>query len=181
MCTAGAPLGVHVHRHARARRHLLAGPPAIRTPASPPLQRWSNGFNTDASGARIYRYARLAGIPTAEVSVETGLSTAIAHKDTTGQTAMQMMQDVAETEDGIVFDGKDGTLTFHARSHRYASTSAFTLSVTAGEVEADLSPVLDDQGMATTSPHPGRTASPSGPSTRPASTSTATTATASRS
>lgn len=104
------------------------------------------GFSGEASGARVARYARLAGIPTAEISVETGLSTTIAHADTTGQTAIEMMQKVAETEDGLVFDGKDGTLTFHARSRRYGSTSAFTLSVTAGEVEANLSPALDDQG-----------------------------------
>lgn len=102
---------------------------------------------TEASGARIARYARLAGIPTAEISTETGLSTSIAHRDTTGQSAIQMMQDVAHTEDGVVFDGKDGTLTFHARSHRYAATTAFTLSCADGEVEPNLAPVLDDQGM----------------------------------
>ena len=145
----GAAYGRAVQRHACARGRVRPGHHRHRGRSlRGASQRRSHGFTSDASGARISRYARLAGIPTAEVSVETGLSTSIAHKDTTGQTAAQMMQDVAETEDGIVFDGKDGTLTFHARSHRYASTSAFTLSVTAGEVEADLSPVLDDQGMA---------------------------------
>jgi len=107
----------------------------------------ANGFNTEASGARVARYGRLAGVPPAEITVETGLSTSIAHADTTGQSPIDMMQRVATTEDGLVFDGRDGTLTFHARDHRYTSTSAFTLSCTAGEVESDLSPVLDDQGM----------------------------------
>lgn len=107
----------------------------------------STGFSGEASGARIARYARYAGIPTAEISTETGLSTSIAHRDTTGQQAIAMMQDVARTEDGVVFDGKDGTLTFHARSHRYGAVSAFTLDCSAGDVQAGLSPVLDDQGV----------------------------------
>jgi hypothetical protein len=71
----------------------------------------SDGFAGEASGARIQRYASLAGIPTAEVSTETGLSTSIAHKDTTGETPLSLMEAVAETEDGVVFDAGDGTLT----------------------------------------------------------------------
>jgi hypothetical protein len=107
----------------------------------------ANGFTTDASGARVARYARLAGIPTAEISTETGLSTSIAHKDTTGQTPISLMQDVAETEDGVVFDGKDGTLTFHARSNRYGATSAFTLDANLGDIEDGFAPKLDDQHL----------------------------------
>ena len=107
----------------------------------------ADGFTADSSDERIARYARLAGIPAAEIATETGLSTSIAHKDTTGQTAVSMMEAVAKTEDGIVFDGSDGALTFHARSHRYNATSAFTLDCAAQEVEANLLPVLDDQGL----------------------------------
>jgi hypothetical protein len=107
----------------------------------------ATGFSGEASGARVARYARLAGIPTAEVTVESGLSASIAHKDTTGETPLGLMQAVADTEGGVVFDGKDGTLTFHARSHRYASTSAFTLDATAGDVEEGLLPKLDDHHL----------------------------------
>jgi hypothetical protein len=106
-----------------------------------------NGFDSDASGARIERYARMAGIPTAEISTETGLSTSIAHKDTTGETPLSAMEAVALTEDGVVFDAGDGTLTFHARDHRYAATSAFTLDCDAGDVEAGYMPRLDDQHL----------------------------------
>lgn len=107
----------------------------------------ADGFTAEGSGARIARYARLAGIPTAEVSTAAGLSTSIAHKDTTGKQPISLMQDVAETEDGVVFDGKDGTLTFHSRSHRYGAASAFTLSVAAGDVEGGIRPTLDDQHL----------------------------------
>lgn len=105
------------------------------------------GFTTDASGARIQRYARYAGIPAAEVSVEVGVSTSIAHKDTTGALPSALMQAVAGTEDGVVFDGKDGTLTFHARSHRYGAASAFTLDANLGDVEDGFAPKLDDQHL----------------------------------
>jgi hypothetical protein len=105
------------------------------------------GFSGEASGARIERYATLAGIPTAEVSAETGLSTSIAHKDTTGESALSLMEAVAETEDGVVFDAGDGTLTFHARSHRYTATSSFTLDCEAGDVETGYLPRLDDQHL----------------------------------
>jgi hypothetical protein len=107
----------------------------------------ATGFTSDASGARIERYARLAGIPTAEVSTETGLSTSIGHKDTTGESPVSAMEAVAETEDGVVFDAGDGTLTFHARDHRYTATSAFTLDCEAGDVETGYLPRLDDQHL----------------------------------
>lgn len=107
----------------------------------------ANGFTTDASGARVTRYARLAGIPAAEVLVETGLTTSVAHKDTTGELPSALMQAVADTEDGVVFDGKDGTLTFHSRSHRYGATSSFTLDANLGDIEDGFAPKLDDQHL----------------------------------
>jgi hypothetical protein len=101
----------------------------------------------EASGARVARYARLAGVPSAEVSTETGLSTSVAHKDTTGESPVSMMEAVAETEDGVVFDAGDGTLTFHSRSHRYAASSSFTLDCDAGDIESGFLPRLDDQHL----------------------------------
>jgi hypothetical protein len=105
------------------------------------------GFEGETSGTRIERYARLAGIPTVEIDAETGLSTSMAHKDTTGEQVIGAMEAVAETEDGVVFDAGDGTLTFHSRDHRYGSVSAFTLDCANGDIETGLEPTLDDQGM----------------------------------
>jgi hypothetical protein len=107
----------------------------------------TDGGAGESSDARVERYARLAGIPTAEIDTETGLSTSIAHKDTTGEQPISLMEAVALTEDGIVFDGRDGDLVFHSRSHRYNSTSAFTLDAEDDDVEENLMPRLDDQGM----------------------------------
>lgn len=106
----------------------------------------TTGFAGEASGARIQRYARLASIPTAEVSTETGLSTSIAHKDTSGQTPLSLMQAVTDTEDGVLFDARDGTLTFQARSHRYNTSSSFTLDCNAGDLDG-FNPTLDDQHL----------------------------------
>lgn len=106
-----------------------------------------DGFAGESSGARVERYARLAGVPTAEIDAETGLSTSIAHIDTTGRGPVEAMDDVTLTEDGVVFDAPDGTLTFHGRDHRYNTASAFTLDVNEGYVQEGLTPKLDDQGL----------------------------------
>lgn len=105
------------------------------------------GALTDTSGQRIARYGRLAGIPVAEHNIDAGASINLAHLDTTGKTPVAAMQEVEATEDGVVFDGTDGRLTFHSRSRRHAATSSFTLDRNLGEVEEGLKPVTDDQGM----------------------------------
>jgi hypothetical protein len=105
----------------------------------------TDGFTSDSSDTRIDRYARLAGIPTAEIDTETGVTTSIAHQDTTGKTPISAMEQVAVAEAGVLFDGRDGVLTFHARSHRYNAASSFTLDVSAGDVEVGYAPSLDGQ------------------------------------
>ena len=107
-------------------------------------QAGSTGFAGEFSGARIARYAAYAGIPTAEQALDTGIAT-IGHFDITGMTPIAAMQKVAETEGGVLYDARDGTLTFKQRDARYTVASAFSLSVTAQEVEADLEPKDDDQ------------------------------------
>lgn len=109
----------------------------------------ATGFSGEGSGARVQRYGRLAGIPTAEISAEAGSSTSMAHYPITGIGPVEAMDAIAQTEDGVVFDGKDGTLTFHGRGHRFGSgaISAFTLDCSAGNVEVGITPRLDDQGL----------------------------------
>lgn len=130
---------------------VIAHAAVLIDPTTPDLDRHrlagTTGFAGERSDQRIARLARLAGIPTAEVSVETGLSTSIAHTDTTGKTPLALMREVEATEQGLLFDGRDGVLSFHARSHRYGAPTAFTLDVAAQELEAGLSPKLDDQKL----------------------------------
>lgn len=114
----------------RVNQHYLAG---------------STGFSGEASGARVRRLALYAGIPDAEIGVETGLSTSITNQDTTGRIPLELMQEVVATEGGVLYDGRDGLLYFHARSHRYNSPVSITLQ--GSDLMASLSPRLDDQGM----------------------------------
>jgi hypothetical protein len=109
------------------------------------------GFSGERSDQRISRLATYAGIPTADVSVETGLSTSIVNQDTTGQTPISLMQEVTRTEGGVLFDSGDGKLTFHARSHRYNASSSLTLYAATGGIHGELMPSfeprLDDSDL----------------------------------
>lgn len=118
----------------RIQQHSLAG---------------STGFSGEASGARISRLATYAGVATADTDLDTGQSTSIANQETSGQTPLSLMEDVVTTEGGLLFDARDGALTFHDRAHRYNAASVLALSAAtgAGEITKDLEPKLDDQNL----------------------------------
>jgi hypothetical protein len=105
------------------------------------------GFAGETTSARLIRYAGYAGIPTAEISTETGQTTMVGI-DTTGKQAVELMRICETTEGGVVYDGRDGTLTFHNRAHRYVVASSFTLNMAEQEVEADYLPKADRAGLA---------------------------------
>lgn len=117
---------------ARIQQHYLAG---------------STGFSGERSDQRIQRLATYAGVPSSDVVVETGLSTSIVNQDTAGQQPIQLMQDVASTEGGVLFDAGDGRLTLHARSHRYNAATSLTLATGNREIMPSLAPRLDDQDL----------------------------------
>jgi hypothetical protein len=104
----------------------------------------STGFSGETTSARIARLAGYAGVATAAMSLETGVSTVVG-QDTTDQSAIDLIDAVAVTENGLAFMSRTGALTFQARSHRYNTSSSFTL--TAGQYGVDLSPTLDDWGI----------------------------------
>jgi len=106
-----------------------------------------NGFAGETVASRLTRYASYAGIPATELSFETGMVPDLAHIDTTGVTALEMMRKIEATEEGVLFDAADGTLTFHARNHRYSAAPAFTLDVAAKQVAPGVSPRLDRTGI----------------------------------
>jgi len=103
----------------------------------------STGFSGERSDQRIARLAGYAGVPVGEQNLEVGLSTSIAFVDTTGQAPLQAMQDVAATESGVLFMDGAGLLTFQARSHRYNTTSAF--SVDAADIDPGARFITNDQ------------------------------------
>lgn len=107
----------------------------------------TTGFEGDSSDERIERIAFYAGVPSAEISTETGNTASLSFQDPTGQTPVEAMLDVVHTENGLLFDAGDGLLTFQSRGHRYGAASVLTLSATTQQIEGDLVPVLDDFGV----------------------------------
>lgn len=105
------------------------------------------GFSGERSDQRIARLAGYAGVPSVELALETGASVSVVNQETTDQTPLTLMSDVVATEGGVLFDAGDGSLTFHARTHRYNVASNLTVSAASQEIEADLEPKLDDQGL----------------------------------
>lgn len=105
------------------------------------------GFAGETAEDRLKRYAAWAGIPTAEQSISTAADTPMAYIDTTGQTALALMQKVAETDGGVLYDARDGTLTYAARTARYNAATAVTLDASAGQVAASYAPKLDRSSL----------------------------------
>lgn len=106
-----------------------------------------NGFSAETAATRLARYAGYAGIPAAEYSFSSLATTPMAHIDTTGLTPIELMQKVAATDGGVLYDAPTGTLTYQARSARYNATAVLTLDVSAGEVQVGYSPKLDRSAL----------------------------------
>lgn len=105
------------------------------------------GYAGDTTSARLIRYAGYAGIPSTEISAETGQTT-VQHVDTTDKQAVELMRVMETTEGGVLYDERDGTLTFHNRAHRLTTASSFTLSMASQTVEADYAPKADRTAIA---------------------------------
>lgn len=102
----------------------------------------TTAFADESSDARIFRLGTYAGIDSSEMSLETGLSRSIAAVDTFGLAPLVAMQDVTDTEDGVLFIDGQGILTFQARSHRYNAASVFT--VTAADIDTSARFIVND-------------------------------------
>lgn len=100
------------------------------------------GFAGERSDQRIARLARYVDVTA--TALDTGAVTAIAHIDTTGQAPLTLMQQVAATEQGVLFAGRDGLLTFHARSRRYNQTADLTLDASLEQVDITQIPDSDE-------------------------------------
>jgi hypothetical protein len=105
------------------------------------------GYAGDTTSARLIRYAGYAGIESAGVSAETGQTT-VQHVDTTDKQPVELMRVMETTEGGVLFDHRDGTLTFHNRAHRLTAASVLTLDMSQHMVESDYQPKMDRTTLA---------------------------------
>jgi hypothetical protein len=101
-----------------------------------------DGFAGDTTDERLLRILQWVGVFSTEVDAETGVET-MTYQQTTGQSVVDALHDVESTEGGVLFDGADGNVKFHNRSHRYLAAAAATLDMAAQHVEADYAPRLD--------------------------------------
>lgn len=107
-----------------------------------------SGFAGEAPYLRVARYAIYAGVPDDENTFDADTSPAVAHVDTTGQSALDLMLRVAkDTAGSLFFDGRDGNLHYHARSRRYDAAAAFTLDIAMRQVQPGATPQFDDQQL----------------------------------
>lgn len=82
---------------------------------------WKNSFVGDTTDTRYGRILGWAGY-TGATSVQAGVTRSMGPA-TGGSDAMSALQSVVETENGIHFVARDGTLTFNSRGARYNSTT----------------------------------------------------------
>jgi hypothetical protein len=120
---------------------LTAGQIAIQSEAT------RTGFAGDRTDERLLRILGWAGVAASEVTTETGAET-MTYQLTSGQSVVDALRDVESTESGVLFDGRDGNVTFHNRSRRYLAPIAVTFDMAAQQVEADYAPKLDRSTLA---------------------------------
>lgn len=102
----------------------------------------SDGFAGDTTDVRLLRLLDYAGVASTEVDVETGVET-MTYQLTSGMSVMDALRECESTEGGVLFDGADGDVKFHNRSHRYLKTPAATLDMESQHVGSDYAPKLD--------------------------------------
>lgn len=85
------------------------------------------GLRTDEALSSL---ARFTPIPAAEITTETGLSR-VGSLATQGRSALDVVGEIENTEDGVVFADGAGQIQFHGRGHRFNPGSP-TLTVPVG-------------------------------------------------
>jgi len=87
------------------------------------------GSNGDTCAARIRAILTAATWPLSS-SLDTGTNTLTV--DSTADSALTLLQNIAQSEGGLVYADVDGTLTFHDQTHRSTATRSTTTQITFG-------------------------------------------------
>lgn len=104
------------------------------------------GLPVESSSQRLLRILGWVRVAATEVDAETGVQL-LTTQETNGQSVIDALRLVESSEDGVLFDGADGNIKFHNRSHRYLATPVATLNMASHHVGADYSPKLDRSAL----------------------------------
>lgn len=98
----------------------------------------------DTVEARLERWFDYAGYPANRLTVTDPGATPLTAQDVNGASPLQLMQEVANTDGGVLFDDLAGTdTTYYGRSVRLTGTTDVTLDVAAQEVQSGLTAPVD--------------------------------------
>ena len=104
------------------------------------------GMAGERTDQRVGRVADWIGLPTADRDLDVGNGT-VGAQATSGQQPVEILQQTAAAESGVLFIGRDGKLVMHNRQRRYNLAPVFTLDVAQGHLDPDLAFPGDDFGM----------------------------------
>lgn len=102
-------------------------------------------FAGDRTGARINRILDLAGHPSSQRIIATGLSTCQAA--VYGDWALQLLQQVVDTELGMLHTGKDGEVIFRDRAYPYTNARATGVRALLSDTGTDVDMVTLEVGL----------------------------------
>lgn len=110
-------------------------------------------WSDQKSGDRVNNVLDVIGFPSAERNIEAGQSVLQAASDL-DSSALQHLQDVAQTENGIFFPASDGKLTFFDRHHIFLDSRSVDSQATFGDnpvlsefpyhLQEGMDPVIDE-------------------------------------
>jgi hypothetical protein len=107
-----------------------------------------NGFRGERPEDRIVRLCEWAGVPSAFASTSTIADVGVSRMgraEVAGKTVHALLQEVATTDAGVVWAGRDGTVKFHSRfRRRVPSTYTYSLAM---DYIVSPNPTLDDSSL----------------------------------
>lgn len=102
------------------------------------------GFNGETTAARLARYATWGKV----TAYSATSATPVASDEYDGASLVDLLHNLETTDNGVLYDERDGTLTLKSRQARYSATVAATFDATAQQLESSFTPTTDRQGLA---------------------------------
>lgn len=93
---------------------------------------------------RVERIAGYLSVPADEIEVDDTVAAPLGRQPEKGRSGIDVLEEVAQSTAGVLFDARDGHMVMHSRNRRWNPVSAFALSTGADQIEADLAKIVGD-------------------------------------